>query len=625
MWSASDSRALYNLPAWGADYFDVSAAGDLLVDGVNVHALADALPAAGVRLPALLRFPGILRHRVDALCAAFDAACKQHDYAGAYTAVYPIKVNQQRSVVEEIAAHGGERVGLEAGSKPELLAVLALSEPGRVIVCNGYKDAEYVRLALRGQQLGSAVTLVIEKLSELPLILREATALGVTPKLGLRLRLASIGTGNWQNTGGEKSKFGLTASQVLEAIDTLRSAGQLDCLHMLHVHLGSQIANVRDIHRGMLETARVYAELRQLGVPLDCVDVGGGLGIDYDGTRSRGACSMNYSLAEYASNIVRSLAEVCTQAGVPQPDLISESGRALTAHHAVLITDVVDTDATAPPAPQAPAEEAPALLHDLWASLQALEQLAPLEVYHDCAQWLDDAHAAFVHGSLTLAQRAQAEQLARAIKLALLNRLDPEINAEREARDELAARMAGKYFLNLSVFQSLPDVWGIDQVFPIVPIQRLDEQPAQQVTVCDLTCDSDGRIDHYVQRAGVMPSLPVHALDGQPYRLAVCLVGAYQETLGDLHNLFGDTDTVNVEADGQGGWTLHDIEQGDTADELLRIVHHDPEQLLGRLTSRLGQTQLDGAEQAAISNELAAALAGYTYLQPSADHTKGQA
>ena len=617
MWSADDSRALYNLPAWGAGYFDVNAAGDLLVDGVNVRALAAELPHRGVRLPVLLRFPSILRHRVDALCEAFDAARAQHDYAGRYTAVYPIKVNQQRSVVEELATHGSDRVGLEAGSKPELLAVLALSAPGRTVVCNGYKDAEYIRIALRGQQLGSHVTLVIEKLSELPLILAQARALGVTPKLGLRLRLASIGAGNWQNTGGEKSKFGLTASQVLRAVATLREAGQLDCLHMLHVHLGSQIANVRDIHRGMLETARVYAELRKLDVPLDCVDVGGGLGVDYDGTRSRGACSMNYSLAEYASNIVRSLAEVCAQAGVPEPNLISESGRALTAHHAVLITEVVDTDATKPVAPAAPDSQAPSLLRDLWERLQGIDDLAPLEVFHDCAQWLDDAHAAFVHGSLSLAQRAQAEQIARAINLALIDRLDPAIHAERDARDQLAARMAGKYFLNLSVFQSLPDVWGIDQVFPIVPIQRLDEQPTRQVTVCDLTCDSDGRIDHYVQRAGVMPSLPVHALDGQPYRVAVCLVGAYQETLGDLHNLFGDTDTVNVEADGQGGWTLHEIEHGDTADELLRIVHHDPEVLRARLRQRLQASGLAEAEQAQALDELAAALSGYTYLQSS--------
>lgn len=615
MWSADDSRALYNLPAWGAGYFDVNAAGDLLVDGVNLRALAAELPGHGVRLPVLLRFPGILRHRVDALCTAFDAACAAHDYAGRYTAVYPIKVNQQRSVVEELATHGGDRVGLEAGSKPELLAVLALSAPGRTVVCNGYKDAEYIRIALRGQQLGSAVTLVIEKLSELPLILEQAQALGVTPKLGLRLRLASIGTGNWQNTGGEKSKFGLTASQVLRAIATLRDAGQLDCLHMLHVHLGSQIANVRDIHRGMLETARVYAELRKLGVPLDCVDVGGGLGVDYDGTRSRGACSMNYSLAEYASNIVRSLSEVCAQAGVPEPHLISESGRALTAHHAVLVTEVVDTDSTKPVEPQAPDSHAPALLRDLWERLQDIDTLAPLEVFHDCAQWLDDAHAAFVHGGLSLAQRAQAEQIARAINLALIDRLDPAIHAERDAREQLSARMAGKYFLNLSVFQSLPDVWGIDQVFPIVPIQRLAEQPTRQVTVCDLTCDSDGRIDHYVQRAGVMPSLPVHTLDGQPYRVAVCLVGAYQETLGDLHNLFGDTDTVNVEADGQGGWTLHDIEHGDTADELLRIVHHDPDVLRERLRQRLQDAGLAGAEQSSAMDELSAALSGYTYLQ----------
>lgn len=615
MWTPDDSAALYNLQAWGAGYFGVDADGRLQVQGTALTEVVEAARAQGLRLPLLLRFGGILRDRVDSLCEAFDAARAAQDYRGRYTAVYPIKVNQQRSVVTQIAAHGGERVGLEAGSKPELLAVLAASGTGRPVICNGYKDAEYIRLALHGQQLGSEVTLVVEKLSELPLILREADALGVQPRLGIRVRLASIGAGNWQNTGGEKSKFGLTASQVLQALDTLREAGQLDTLRLLHVHLGSQIANVRDIQRGIAETARVYAELRGLGAPVDCVDVGGGLGVDYDGTRSRGLCSMNYTLAEYATNIVRTLADVCAAAGVPQPDLISESGRALTAHHAVLVTDVVDSDLEPAQAPTAPDPEAPSLLQDLWAEWQRLAALPALEAVHDSAHWLAEAQAGFQQGRLSLAERAHAEQLARAIQHALMARLDEGVRAERDARDDLGERLAGKYFLNMSVFQSVPDVWGIGQVFPILPIERLDERPALQVSVCDLTCDSDGRIDQYVQRAGLLPTLPVHALrDGEPYRVAICLVGAYQEILGDLHNLFGDTDTVNVEPDDAGGWQLVEAERGDTAAELLGIVHHAPDALMGQLRQRVEAAGLSGANATAALDTFEAALGGYTYL-----------
>lgn len=616
MWTPDDSAALYSLPAWSAGYFSADARGRLCVQGIPVAEVVDAARHQGLRLPLLLRFGGILRDRVDTLCAAFDAACAAQDYAGRYTAVYPIKVNQQRSVVAQIAAHGGQRVGLEAGSKPELLAVLALGEPGQPVVCNGYKDAEYIRLALHGQQLGSQVTLVVEKLSELPLILREADALGVQPRLGIRVRLASIGAGNWQNTGGEKSKFGLTASQVLRAVDTLRAAGQLECLRLLHVHLGSQIANVRDIQRGMTETARVYAELHALGAPVACVDVGGGLGVDYDGTRSRGPCSMNYTVTEYATNIVRTLADVCAEAGVPQPDIISESGRALTAHHALLVTDVVDSDIEPPAQPAAPDDDAPALLHELWAEWQRLAALPALEAVHDSAHWLAEAQAGFLHGRLSLAQRGHAERLARAIQHSLVQRLDEGVRAERDARDDLSERLAGKYFLNMSVFQSVPDVWGIDQVFPILPIERLDERPTVDVTLCDLTCDSDGRIDQYVQRTGLMPTLPLHALrDGEPYRVAICLVGAYQEILGDLHNLFGDTDTVNVEPDAAGGWQLAEPERGDTAAELLGIVHHAPDELIDRLRKRLAVAGLDGEPARRAQQTFEAVLGGYTYLQ----------
>ncbi len=620
-WRAEHAKDLYNIAHWGDGYFDVNDAGHAVVrphrdrgPAIDLYALAQRLPKDGLDLPVLLRFTDILKDRVDALTGAFNDAIRELDYAGRYTAVYPIKVNQQRSVVEAIVAHGGDRVGLEAGSKPELAAVLGLAQPGATIVCNGYKDRAYIRRALIGQKLGHKVYIVIEKTSELALILDEAKNLNVEPLLGLRVRLASNFNSTQQNTGGEKAKFGLAAAQVLEAIDTLRQAGKLGCARMVHFHLGSQVANVADIQRGMREASRFYVELRALGAGIDVVDVGGGLGVDYEGTRSRSYCSMNYSMREYALNIVHTLQEVCRESKQPEPQLISESGRALTAHHAVLITSVVDQEVIADLKPVPPAKEDPAALHELHAAYTSLATRPPLECLHDAGESLAEAQALYVQGQLSVTQRAHAEQCYFAVCRAVTPKLDGSVRSHREALEALREKLAEKYFCNFSVFQSVPDVWGIDQVFPILPIHRLDEKPTLRATLCDLTCDSDGRIDHYVDRGGVETTLPVHALKpGEPYLLGIFLTGAYQEILGDMHNLFGDTNAVNVVIDGDS-WKLEEPEHGDRTDELLRYVHLAPEQLAQTYRRKIAQTNLPAAERTALLAELEAGLSGYTYL-----------
>lgn len=621
-WRPAAARQLYSVLNWGEGYFDVGEDGHLHVyprrdarlGDINLYDIARQLPQQGLRLPVLLRFREILHDRVDRLCAAFDQAIAQHAYRGRYHCVYPIKVNQQGSVVKQLVTHGAARVGLEAGSKPELLAVLGMAPANGLIVCNGYKDREYIRLALIGQRLGHRIFLVIEKPSELDIILDEAAELGVRPMLGLRIRLASIGAGNWQNSGGEKAKFGLSATQILDMLARLRDAGYLDSLQMLHFHLGSQIAHLRDIHSGLKEAARYYQELRQLGAPLSIMDVGGGLGVDYEGTRSRSFCSTNYSMEEYAFNVVRAFSEVCRKHELPEPEIITEAGRALTAHHAVLLTNVIDSETRQPGQPVAPAKDAPLILHDLWDVLENPRQRPPIECYHDAANWLAEAQAMYAHGNLSLAHRAYAEQMYHAVCYKLWPLLDPQIRSHRDLIDELRENLADKYFCNFSVFQSTPDVWGIDQIFPIMPIHRLDEPAERRVALCDLTCDSDGRIDQYVDGAGLESSLPAHALrPGEDYLLGFFMVGAYQEILGDMHNLFGDTDAVDVTLNEQGGWQLVDAEQGDRVDELLRYVHMAPEQLENSYAEKL-QCIEDDAERARFRQALLAGLNGYTYL-----------
>ena len=622
-WDITQARAAYSTAHWGHGYFDIGPEGHIQVtprpDGdatkIDLHRITDRLEADGLSLPVLVRFTDILHDRVERLREAFDRAMGAAGFDGGFTPAYPIKVNQQRRVVEAILKAG--QVGLEAGSKPELMAVLGLVDPTGTVICNGYKDREYVRLALIGQQLGPRVYIVLEKLGELDLVIEEARRLGVTPRLGVRVQLASLGRGKWENSGGEKSKFGLNAANVLRVVERLRQNDMGDALQLLHVHLGSQVGNIRDIHQGMHEVARFYVELHKLGVPIHCVDVGGGLGIDYEGTRSRSACSINYSLQEYANSVVNALAAVCDEETLPHPRLITESGRALTAHHAVLVTNIIDVtrtvDSSPPPAPD---DDAPAVLQNLWEKLQTVDTSALLETYHETGHWLAEVQTMFTHGLLDLAQRALAERLVNAVRTRLVSRLNPSVPAHREALDELADKLADKYFCNLSIFQSLPDVWAIDQVFPIVPLQRLAERPTRRVVLHDITCDSDGRIDQYVNKDGIDSTLQLHALeDGEPYRIGVFLAGAYQEILGDLHNLFGDTHSVNVELDGDGSYRLTVPIEGDGVDDVLRYVHFDAEDLQRAYRTRVEAAELSAEQRTEYLDTLVAGLEGYTYLE----------
>ncbi len=625
-WTVAQAREVYNTARWGGGYFEIDDAGTVRVrsprhpdhPGVDLAALAEDLRVQGYGPPVLTRFSHILHDRVDALCGAFAAAITELDYRGGYTAVYPIKVNQQRRVAGEIVRHGGCRVGLEAGSKPELMAVLGLSAPGGVVVCNGYKDREYIRLALIGQLMGLKVFIVVEKLSELDAIIEEAARLNVRPQLGMRVRLASIGAGKWQNTGGEKSKFGLSASQVLAAIRRLREQGMLDALTLLHAHLGSQIANIHDIQRGLREVGRYYADLWRLGACLRWVDVGGGLGVDYEGAGSRGDCSMNYSVREYANTVVHTLWEVCAEQNLPQPHLFSESGRALSAHHAVLIAEAIDREpAPGEASPPAPGAGDPLILHNLWKGYQSLARGSVVEAYHAAVHWLTEARDLYLHGVLRLEQRARAEQLYFAICRKLRPLLNPSVRAHRDLLDELNDKLAEKLFLNFSLFQSMPDVWALDQIFPILPLQGLDRPPSSRAMLQDLTCDSDGCIERYVDGEGLESTLPLPPYrTGEPYRLGIFLLGAYQEILGDMHNLFGDTAAVNVELSADGGYRLVEPTRGDTVADVLRYVRYEPAALLAACGEKIAVADLDPERRAACLAELEAALANDTYLEP---------
>lgn len=626
------ARRTWNIDQWGSGYFDVDDLGQALVRPLGNDAEGPALPIsglvrqlqqAGLRLPVLVRFSDILHDRVEQLCGAFDNAMQDAEYQGGYTAVYPIKVNQQRRVVEEILAtaeRGNGRVGLEAGSKPELLAVLALSDGGSsLIVCNGYKDREYVRLALLGEKLGHKVYLVVEKLSELQLILEEARELEVTPRIGLRARLASVGKGKWQNTGGEKSKFGLTASQILEVVETLRTQDALASLQLVHFHLGSQIANIRDIQRGLRECARFYQNLITLGAPIDTVDVGGGLGIDYEGTRSRSYCSANYSMREYARNVVSAFAQLCQEANLPQPHLISESGRALTAHHAVLVTNVIGEERIDDTPPERMSQGDPQV-EVLW---RVFEQLAEtqeprvlVEAWHDLLQAVSELQDRFVLGLSDINARAVGERLYMAACARLRSQLDTRNRAHREIMDELAEKLADKLFVNFSLFQSVPDVWGIEQIFPVLPLSGLDQAPTRRAVIQDITCDSDGRIDSYVDGQGVESTLPLPEWKSENERwIGFFLVGAYQEILGDLHNLFGDTDSVDAALDADGNWVISNQQAGDSVADVLAYVNFDAKVLKRKLSAQLAASGFSADEQARFAASLSEGLEGYTYLE----------
>ncbi len=626
-WSIDDARRTYSVAHWSEGFFDIDADGRVSVyprgpggPAVPLPAVIDAALARGLKLPVLVRFADVLGNKLERLQRAFAQAMADYDYSGGYTAVYPIKVNQHLSVAGELVARGAHGFGLEAGSKPELVAVLALSKPGGLVICNGYKDREFLRLALIGRKLGLDTYIVIEKPSELRVALEEAVSLGVEPRFGVRVRLATIGAGKWQNTGGDKAKFGLSPRQVLNLIDELRAAGSADCLKLLHFHMGSQISNVRDIAAGMREAVRHFVELTRLGIDLRVVDVGGGLAVDYEGTRSRSECSMNYGLDQYAASIVAPLAEACAELGIAMPHIVTEAGRAMTAHHAVLVTNVSEVE----PAPSGhvapPAADAPPVVRHLREVLAEIDQRSPLELYHEAQHHLAEGQALYALGGLGLAARAELDDLYYAIAHAVRARLKADERAHRQVIDELAEKLVDKYFVNFSVFQSTPDVWGLDQVFPIMPIERLNERPTRHGVLADLTCDSDGRIDHYVDSEGVDTSLPLHPLrPGETYRVAIFMVGAYQETLGDIHNLFGDTDSVDVRLT-EDGWRLEHPRRGDTTDKLLGMVGYDVGDLRLRFAQKIKAAGLSRDDAGRVHAALEAGLTSYTYLDATPEH-----
>lgn len=615
--SIDAARRRYAVGQWSEGFFDIdpdgrvvaipqaSAGPRIVLEEVVAHARQQ-----GLRLPLLLRFPDLLKTRADTLSDAFRDAIVQHDYSGGYTLAYPIKVNQQASVVRPLAEAG---VDLEVGSKPELITALAVSRPGGMIVCNGYKDAQYIRLALGGLKLGLDVVLVIEKPGEWPMIRREAEAMGIAPVLGVRLRLAALGKGNWQNTGGERAKFGLVATQVMALVESMREAGCIAWLRMLHFHMGSQIPNLRDIQRGVREAGRYLVELDEAGVNIRCLDIGGGLGVDYEGGRSRSFCSMNYSVGQYAHAIVGGIGELCRERELPMPDLVSESGRALTAHHAVLVTNVTAGE----PVPMDPgmADDGDhPVIRGLVQLLAECREREPEECFLEAEYLLEEGRNLFLYGDLPLAARARLEPLYFSILDRLRDELDPEHRRHRELRDRIRYQLSDKYFVNLSIFQSLPDIWAIEQVFPIVPLARLDETPDRRAVLEDLTCDSDGRIDHYVERGLLEATLPVHELrPGELYLLGFFLAGAYQETLGDIHNLFGDTDSADVVVTDDG-FRLENTRPGDSADSLLKLVGYDPQSLLTACRAKVAAAGLEREEADRIEQLLTDGLTAYTYL-----------
>ena len=623
-WSIDHARKTYSIPHWSEGYYDVDAAGRIVVRPLGADGLAIPLPEIvdkalerGANLPLLVRFPDILGDRLRRLQAAFAQAQADWEYGGGYTAVYPIKVNQHAGVAGTLASHHGEGFGLEAGSKPELMAVLALSRPGGLIVCNGYKDREYIRLALIGRKLGLDTHIVVEKPSELPLILEEAKALQVAPGIGVRMRLASLGAGKWQNSGGDKAKFGLSPRQVLDLWKTLRDDGMGDALGLLHFHMGSQISNVRDIANGMREATRYFVELSKLGAKVTHVDVGGGLGIDYEGTRSRSYNSVNYGVRHYASTIVQPLADACAEHGLPQPRIVTECGRAMTAHHALLVANVVEVEqAPEGRVPDAHDDEPHAIAY-LREIHGELDRRPPVELFQEAQHFHAEGLAAYALGQIDLVARARIDDLFYAIAQGVRARLSYDEKSHRPLLDELAERLVDKYFVNFSVFESMPDVWAIDQVFPIAPIERLDEVPERRGVIADMTCDSDGKIDTYVENEGLDTSLPLHPLRrGESYRLAFFLVGAYQEILGDIHNLFGDTDAVEVRLGGDG-YAITQQRKGDTTDVMLDYVGYRLDDLRRVYKARVGAVDLSRGEAARLNEALEAGLTGYTYLDDS--------
>jgi arginine decarboxylase len=608
--SVNENADIYNIDHWSNRYFSLNDRGDVAVNvksAGNSCALPDIVKAAleqDLELPLLVRFPHILHDRVRLLSQAFASAIDYFEYQGSYTPIYPIKVNQQRRVVEEIvngqlACLEPRRLGLEAGSKPELAAVLTQAgQAPATIVCNGYKDRDYIELALMAEKLGHKTYIVIEKSNELAHVLRIAEQLNVKPRIGVRARLASMGKGHWENTGGDKSKFGLTATEIMKLIDRLKAHDQLDSLQLLHFHLGSQIANIHDIQMGLLECTQFFVQLHHQGVAISTVDVGGGLGVDYEGTRSRSTCSMNYSIEEYARQVVRAFSQACLQHDLPHPTLLTESGRAVTAHHAVLIADVIDQEVKEGKVPEFEHNGDQPLLEALWECHQNLlaGEHAVMEIYHQISAIQEQAKQTFSIGQMSLDDRAKVEQFIVHLSLAIQQKLDPAKRSHRPVLDHLNEVLADKIFVNFSLFQSLPDVWALGQIFPVMPLTGLDKPIGRRGVIQDITCDSDGRIDQYVDDEGIESTLPLPLMvDGVSPLIGFFMVGAYQEILGDMHNLFGDTDSVDVYFDDAGVMKLKHAQRGDTMAKVLAYVDFNADVMQDRFRQQVAQSNLDPA------------------------------
>src|SRR5882724_10839609 len=628
-WGVADSAEIYAVRAWGGGYFGINEAGNVSVtpDGptsqpIDMKELVDEVRRRGINLPLLIRFNDILKNRIVVLNEAFRRAMTEYGYKGSYKGVYPSKVKQDRYVVEKITQTGRQyHYGLEAGSKPELLAVMAMLEDEEaLIICNGYKDEEYVETALLASKLGRRVVLVVEKPSELPLIRDIAAKTGIRPRIGIRSRLSAKGSGHWEASAGDRSKFGLSGRDLLDAMTFLREHQLLDSFELLHFHLGSQISSIRAVKDALREAAQVYVNLVKMGAPLRYLDVGGGLGIDYDGSQTNFTPSLNYTLQEYANDIVFGVMEICDAEGVAHPTLVSESGRATVAHHAALIIDVLDVaEFAVGKLPKKPPADAGIPLRHLFDTYREVSRKTLLESYHDAIAYRDECLSLFNLGHLSLEHRGLAEDLFWAIcqKILKITRTLPEVPEDLEG---LERTLANTYFCNFSVFQSVPDSWAIDQLFPVVPIHRLNEEPTTRAVLADITCDSDGKIDHFIDRRDVKDVLELHPFSaGEPYYLGVFLVGAYQEILGDLHNLFGDTNTVHVSLDAEEGYVIQDVVPGDSVTDVLRYVRYTKNDLVNRVRhateAAMRAKRMTLEESRHLLRRYEAGLSGYTYLE----------
>ena len=627
-WTIEDSRELYNINGWGVSYFGVNDKGNVYVTPckdktqIDLREVMDELALRDVTSPVLLRFPDILDNRIEKTASCFDLAKKEYGYKGENFIIYPIKVNQIQPVVEEIISHGRKfNLGLEAGSKPELHAVLAVQcQSDSLIICNGYKDQAYIELALLAQKMGKRIFIVVEKLNELETIASVAKKLNVKPNLGIRIKLASSGSGNWEESGGDASKFGLTSAELLQALDIMEKKGWHDCLKLIHFHIGSQITKIRRIQTALREASQFYINLHKMGYKVEFVDCGGGLGVDYDGTRSSNSeSSVNYSIQEYVNDCIYTFVEAADKNELPHPNLITESGRSLTAHHSVLVIDVLET-ASLPEMP----EEFEAKpndhklvkdLYDIWDNLSARSML---EDWHDAEQIREEALELFSHGIVDLKTRAEIERMYWSVAHEI-NVLAKNIKHVPEELKNLDKLLADKYFCNFSLFQSLPDSWAIDQLFPIVPIQRLNERPTRNATLQDITCDSDGKIANFVAEGHTSHVLPIHSLKkNESYYLGIFLVGAYQEILGDMHNLFGDTNAVHISVK-DGKYNIDQIIDGETVEEVLDYVQYNPKKLVRQLETWVTKSVKEGKisleEGKEFLDTYRSGLYGYTYLE----------